>query len=89
MLRTLKGVWMNSLKDLILQWLGLYDLLLKIDRLEKEVKLYKAKLEYFADASAGVADILRQKLDKEFSGKVDDATKMLEYLGARFKRKEW
>lgn len=79
---------MNSLKDLILQWLGLYDLLLKIDRLEKEVKLYKAKLEYFADASAGVADILRQKLDKEFSGKVDDATKMLEYLGARFKRKE-
>lgn len=80
---------MNSLKDLILQWLGLYDLLLKIDRLDKEVKLYKAKLEYFADASAGVADILRQKLDKEFSGKVDDATKMLEYLGARFKRKEW
>ena len=80
---------MNSLKDLILQWLGLYDLLLKIDRLEKEIKLYKAKLEYFADASAGVADILRQKLDKEFSGKVDDATKMLEYLGARFKRKEW
>lgn len=80
---------MNSLKDLILQWLGLYDLLLKIDRLEKELKLYKAKLEYFADASAGVADILRQKLDKEFSGKVDDATKMLEYLGARFKRKEW
>ena len=80
---------MNSLKNLVLQWLGLYDLILKLDKLEKELKLYKAKLEYFASAASGMAEIVKQNMCVGDEKKMEDAHTMLKYLSSCFKKKEW
>ena len=79
---------MDSLKKLILNWLGIYDILLEVDKLKKDVAHYKAKLKYFASASAGVVDIVKKDFtDKD--GRLDDAHKMLEYLAGCLKKREW
>lgn len=78
---------MDSLKKIVLQWLGIYDILLEVDRLKKDVAHYKAKLEYYASASAGVADHV-MKLAAGKDGKLDDAHKMLEYLAGCLKKRE-
>ena len=78
---------MDSLKKLILNWLGIYDILLEVDRLKKDLAHYKAKLEYFASASAGIADVIKEEF--KYSGfKVDSHKTMLEYLGGCMKKKE-
>ena len=79
---------MDSLKKLILNWLGVYDILLEVDKLKKDVAHYKAKLEYFASAAAGVAEHVQQlAVDKD--GKLDDAHRMLEYLAGCLKKREF
>lgn len=79
---------MDSLKKMFLNWLGVYDILLEVDKLKKDLAHCKAKLEYFASAAAGVAEHV-QKLAVDKDGKLDEAHRMLEYLAGCLKKKEW
>lgn len=79
----------NSLKAIVLQWLGLYDIVIKLDSLEKDLRLYKAKLEYFASAASGVADIVKKNMCVGDEKTMQDSLARLNYLASCFKKKEW
>ena len=80
---------MDSLKRLVLKWLGLYDLIDNLEKLEKEMKIYKAKLEYFASAAAGMAEIVKQNMCVGDAKKMEDAHTMMKYLCSCFNKKEF
>lgn len=80
---------MSSLKTIVLQWLGLYDIIIKLDSLEKDLRLYMAKLEYFASAAFGVADIVKKNMCVGDEKTMQDALTRLNYLASCFKKKEW